>query len=487
MSRLTQTIAFFILIFAFTTSLGAQNRYSYQMLVGQQRDGGVFLDVIHMPGSEPGNTRVIILHRLNHSYLTFRRQVIQNPENIQTRFTSDVSITYDFYNSSSDPVPREPYLYRETWSGSVTVTDFSETTDEDRYLAGVTVLEIPADTYRLLPVIQINGREVTGARAEALRGGRAATQMAPLRGRRAAREAREAEQRRGIMEVPDLSTDAFARMTLLGAANDTLTVRNHGRNVNFGEDFDLLISYPSAMQADSLELRVFNTGNRASSETGQSSQIYSAFIDPSYQLYHGSPQFISDSSLIKLDFAEDTRLKHHRITVPNHRFANAWYHAEVYSWHDGTAEKVGERSWQSRWFDMPVSLLNLDVAIDMMRFIVDPDELRQVRRSNLEEKETWFREFWSTRNPTPETEYNELMAEYYRRIDYAFENFSTPTTVGFESDQGRVYIVYGPPEDVDRRLPAGGTTTEVWTYPEQQFIFTATSGFGDFQLVQPTQ
>jgi len=307
MSRLTQTIAFFILIFAFTTSLGAQNRYSYQMLVGQQRDGGVFLDVIHMPGSEPGNTRVIILHRLNHSYLTFRRQVIQNPENIQTRFTSDVSITYDFYNSSSDPVPREPYLYRETWSGSVTVTEFSETTDEDRYLAGVTVLEIPADTYRLLPVIQINGREVTGARAEALRGGRAATQMAPLRGRRAAREAREAEQRRGIMEVPDLSTDAFARMTLLGAANDTLTVRNHGRNVNFGEDFDLLISYPSAMQADSLELRVFNTGNRASSETGQSSQIYSAFIDPSYQLYHGSPQFISDGSLIKLDFAEDTR------------------------------------------------------------------------------------------------------------------------------------------------------------------------------------
>jgi len=79
------------------------------------------------------------------------------------------------------------------------------------------------------------------------------------------------------------------------------------------------------------------------------------------------------------------------------------------------------------------------------------------------------------------------MAEYYRRIDYAFENFSTPTTVGFESDQGRVYIVYGPPEEVDRRLPAGGTTTEVWTYPEQQFIFTATSGFGDFQLVQPTQ
>ena len=53
MSRLTQTIAFFILIFAFTTSLGAQNRYSYQMLVGQQRDGGVFLDVIHMRDQNP--------------------------------------------------------------------------------------------------------------------------------------------------------------------------------------------------------------------------------------------------------------------------------------------------------------------------------------------------------------------------------------------------------------------------------------------------
>ena len=66
-----------------------------------------------------------------------------------------LSITYDFYTAAVIRCPREPYLYRETWSGSVTVTEFSETTDEDRYLAGVTVLEIPADTYRLLPVIQI--------------------------------------------------------------------------------------------------------------------------------------------------------------------------------------------------------------------------------------------------------------------------------------------------------------------------------------------
>lgn len=487
MSRFIQTIAFLILISALASSADAQNRYSYQMLAGQQRDAGVFLDFVYMPGSQPEYTRVIILHRLNHSYLTFRRQVIQNPENIQTQFTSDVSITYDFYDSSSDPVPQEPYLYRETWSGSVTVPEFSETTDENRYLSGVTVLEIPADTYRLLPVIQINGREVTGVRAEALRGGRSAQQTAPLRGRRAARQAREAEQRRGIMEVPDLSTDTFARMTLLGSTGESLTARNHGRNVNFGQDFDLLISYPAAMKADSLELRIFNTGSKTSSDTEESNHVYSAFIDTSYQVQHGSPQFIAEGHLINIDFEDDTRLKHHRVTVPNHRFANAWYRAEIYRWRDGSAEKAGERTWQSRWFDMPVSLLNLDVAIDMMRFIVDSDELRQIRRSSLSEKETWFKEFWSTRNPTPDTEYNELMAEYYRRIDYAFENFSTPTTVGYDSDQGRVYIVYGPPESVDRRLPAGGTTTEVWTYPEQQFIFTATSGFGDFQLVQPTE
>lgn len=477
----------FTLLSGLALSVDAQSRYTYQMLLNQNRDSQVHLDFVFQPADD-GKTEVIIMHRVQHPFLNFRRQVIQGRDGNSTQFTSDLSLTFDFYSGESEPVPTEPFIAREIWSSSVTVEAFEDTQNRELFLAGVTRFVLPPDTYRLIPTISVNGREVTGVRAAALQQNRqTGPPVATPRGRRAAREAREAEQRRGLIEIPDLSTSDFTMVTLLENTDQPLTARNHGRSVRFGEDFGILLSVSSELQRDSLEIRLFETGViGGSGQTG--SNVWNAFVSTDYSNMSGTKQFttLTHSAPVTITFESDDRLTHYPVSIPNHRFSNAWFRLDVYAWQNGESRKIGDTTWQSHWFDMPTSLLNLDVAIDMLRFIVSPDELRQMRKGSQEDREERFRVFWEARNPTPETRFNELMAEYYRRIDHAYREFSTPSRAGFDSDQGKIFIVYGPPDNIERRLPPGGTTTEVWTYPNQTFVFRATSGFGDFVLVNPT-
>jgi GWxTD domain-containing protein len=114
---------------------------------------------------------------------------------------------------------------------------------------------------------------------------------------------------------------------------------------------------------------------------------------------------------------------------------------------------------------------------------VSDSELERIDSGSDAEKERKFRQFWAQRDPTPDTEFNELMSEYYERIDYAYREFSSMQEPGYESDRGQAYILYGPPTDVERRFPTNAPTREVWEYPNRTLIFEATSGFGDFRLV----
>ncbi len=62
-------------------------------------------------------------------------------------------------------------------------------------------------------------------------------------------------------------------------------------------------------------------------------------------------------------------------------------------------------------------------------------------------------------------EYNELMAEYYNRIDYCLENFSTLTGLkGTETDRARIYILNGKPSNIERGSNSQGKISETWRY-----------------------
>src|SRR5208337_356476 len=72
-----------------------------------------------------------------------------------------------------------------------------------------------------------------------------------------------------------------------------------------------------------------------------------------------------------------------------------------------------------------------------------------------DEREQFIESFWERRNPNPGSPENEFKEEYYRRIAYANEHYASGIQ-GWRTDRGRIYIMYGPADEVESH-PSGGS------------------------------
>ena len=76
------------------------------------------------------------------------------------------------------------------------------------------------------------------------------------------------------------------------------------------------------------------------------------------------------------------------------------------------------------------------------------------------------------------------MDEYFRRIHYSNSAFSS-LIKGWQSDRGMLYVIFGPPDEVERHPFAPDVKPyEVWAYYEfgRAFVFIDETGFGDYRL-----
>ena len=145
------------------------------------------------------------------------------------------------------------------------------------------------------------------------------------------------------------------------------------------------------------------------------------------------------------------------------------------------------RAFTIHWRGVPVSITDLDLAIDELQYITDKDKIDEMKKSTPAEKREMFREFWKKKDPTPGTERNELMEEYYNRVAYANKHFSHYVD-GWKTDMGMVYIIFGPASNIERHpFDIDARPYEVWTYYElnREFIFIDATGFGDYRLQTP--
>ncbi len=114
------------------------------------------------------------------------------------------------------------------------------------------------------------------------------------------------------------------------------------------------------------------------------------------------------------------------------------------------------------------------------------DEERKVFKTlqTDDERQTFIENFWLRRDPTPDTEENEYREEHYRRIAYANDRFASGIP-GWKTDRGRIYIEYGPPDEIDSH-PSGGTYERPYeegggstsTYPFEQWRYRYIEGIG---------
>jgi len=140
-----------------------------------------------------------------------------------------------------------------------------------------------------------------------------------------------------------------------------------------------------------------------------------------------------------------------------------------------------------RWMGMPAFATDLDKAIEQLSYIAKGKDIDTMKKARDAEKSALFQQFWKNLDPTPGTEVNEIMEEYYKRIEYSNATFSTFID-GWKSDRGMVYILLGAPNDVERHpFEADSKPYEIWSYHRynRNFVFVDQTGFGEYRLTSP--
>jgi len=129
---------------------------------------------------------------------------------------------------------------------------------------------------------------------------------------------------------------------------------------------------------------------------------------------------------------------------------------------------------------------NFNSTLEILSLIASQEDLKPLRDAPEPERAAAWTKFWAARDPDPSTVENEALSQYLERVQYVVKEFSQ-FGPGWRSDRGRVYIKYGPPEQIDTAMDnrAQGEY-EIWRYFTRNltFVFYDMFGVGDYKLVE---
>lgn len=128
---------------------------------------------------------------------------------------------------------------------------------------------------------------------------------------------------------------------------------------------------------------------------------------------------------------------------------------------------AGQPSYQ-KWLDEDVS------------YIITDGEREAFQHLTIDaQREQFIQQFWSRRNTAPGRAENPFQEEHYRRIAYANEHFAAGIP-GWETDRGRVYIVLGPPDEIES-YSVNPPPKERW-----QYSYVNRVGYIELEFADPT-
>ncbi len=140
-----------------------------------------------------------------------------------------------------------------------------------------------------------------------------------------------------------------------------------------------------------------------------------------------------------------------------------------------------------RWFNKPFSLYDPKEAIKILKYTANKTIVDSLLNFSSKRYNEVLSNYWKKFDPTKSTEFNPLMNEFYTRVDYAIKHFSPLSkNNGANTDRGRIYIIYGKPEEVERTSNQYGRMVERWVYenPDRIFDFVEKDGTGNYTLLK---
>lgn len=114
---------------------------------------------------------------------------------------------------------------------------------------------------------------------------------------------------------------------------------------------------------------------------------------------------------------------------------------------------------------------------DVDLILTQPERDAWKKLATDEEREQFIETVWRVRDPDPDTEENEFKQQFYERVAYANEHFSSGKP-GRLTNRGRIYIKFGKPDDIESH-PAGGQYERPYsegggstsTYPFEKWFY----------------
>lgn len=112
---------------------------------------------------------------------------------------------------------------------------------------------------------------------------------------------------------------------------------------------------------------------------------------------------------------------------------------------------------------------------DVAYIITGEEKSNFLKLTTNQDRDRFIVNFWEQRNPDPGSGSNPFREEHYRRLAYVNQHFASDVP-GWKTDRGRIYILYGPPDERETHPVSSGTKippeapesarypTDMWRY-----------------------
>ncbi|MBN1350746.1 GWxTD domain-containing protein [candidate division KSB1 bacterium] len=140
---------------------------------------------------------------------------------------------------------------------------------------------------------------------------------------------------------------------------------------------------------------------------------------------------------------------------------------------------------------LPMSQDDIKRYRDQIKYFASRDDLKLFDELNETGKEAFLLNFWRSKDTNPETPENEFMMDCFSRIDYAEKHFKGREG-GINSDMGRVFIIYGQPDEIENEpMEMNSKAYKIWYFytsgtGKQSFVFVDKNNEGIYKLVHST-
>jgi GWxTD domain-containing protein len=137
--------------------------------------------------------------------------------------------------------------------------------------------------------------------------------------------------------------------------------------------------------------------------------------------------------------------------------------------------------------------VDCDEHFKRIKYIASSREIDQYESlDSLNAKREFLYNFWKIRDIDPTTPNNEFKEEYSERLNFVEARFKSFNKPGYKTDRGRVYLMNGEPDQIDR-FPneTNMKPYEIWFYNSIEggvnFVFGDLTGFSDYELLSSTK